>query len=227
MILNIDLHVHTEYSLDGTVSIDKVVEIAKRRGLNGIAITDHNTIEGALKLKNNIPKDFILIIGEEINTLEGEITGFFLKESIPPGLPSEETIERIKLQGGLVSLPHPFCRFRKNKLKLNSINRIIKLIDIIEVYNSRNIFQIDNKKAFELAKNNAKLMIVGSDAHIGYEYGQSFIRILPFKNTDEFQKNLSSSEFVCKKSPVWAHLITKLNKIKFVLNFKVLFNFSD
>lgn len=224
MILNIDLHVHTEFSADGLIPIKKVVEIAKRKGLNGLAITDHNSIEGALILKEQIPPDFILITGEEINSKEGEIIGLFIKEWIPPGLSPEATIERIKLQGGLVVLPHPFCRFRKNKLKTNCINRILKSIDIIEIFNSRNIFQADNIKAFEFAKQNGKLMVVGSDAHLAYEYGKSYIKISPFKNADEFRNNLPSTKFHTEKSSCWAHLITKYYKIKNVLNSKKLFN---
>jgi len=209
VILNIDPHVHTKCSSDGLIAIDEVASLSRRKGLNGVAITDHNSIEGAIKLKEDTPEDFVVIVGEEIRTSEGEITGLFLKEWIPSGLSPETTVEKIKLQGGLVVVTHPFCRFRRNRLKLNSLIRIKEMVDAIEVFNSRNILQIDNKKAYSFAKANKKLMLVGSDAHIGVEYGNSYIKISPFSNAEEFKKNLSSAEFIKKTSPLWVHFITK------------------
>jgi len=106
--------------------------------------------------------------------LEGEITGLFLKEWVPPRFSLEDTIQKIKFQGGLVCITHPFCRFRRSKLKFETLRRIIESVDIVEIFNSRNILQADNKKAFIFARDNNKLMVVGSDAHIGYEYGKSY-----------------------------------------------------
>lgn len=214
MLLNIDLHVHTDYSFDGKVSIEEVVGIARWKGLNGVAITDHNTIEGALRLKETLSsEEFVVIVGEEINSTEGEITGLFLKEMIPAGLSPEETIERIKLQDGLVHITHPFCRMRKSKLRVESLFRLVEKIDIIEVFNSRTIFIVDDRKAYEFARENNKAMAVGSDAHLPYEYGSSFIKIPPFDIADDFKRNLSTANLVTQRSPLWVHLITKLAKI--------------
>ena len=196
-----------------------MVGISKQKGLNGVAITDHNIIEGALRLKEDTSDDFVIIVGEEIKTSEGEITGLFLEEWIPSGLSPEKTIEKIKLQSGLVSITHPFCRFRRNKIKLESLTRIIEMVDIIEVFNSRNILHADNRKAYLFAKDNKKLMLVGSDAHIGYEYGKSYMKIIPFNNAEEFKRNLSSAEFITRTSPLWVHFISKWNKMKPHLTF--------
>ncbi len=213
-MINIDLHIHTNYSFDGKVPIDKVVDIAKSKGLNGIAITDHNTIEGGLKLKDKMRNNgFILIVGEEIKTKEGEITALFLSKNIPQGLSPEETIERIKLQNGLVIIPHPFCRFRKSKLKTESLMRIIDAVDIIEIFNSRNIFNTDNKKAYALAKEHNKAMAVGSDGHLGYEYGRSYVKMDFFDDAQDFRRKLLSAEFVTQKSPLWVHFVTKWMKM--------------
>lgn len=213
IVLAIDLHVHTNYSKDGAVPIEKVVTLCRQKGLHGVGVIDHNTIEGALKLKTSPIDGFSIIVGEEIDTSEGEITGLFLKEWISPGLSPEETIDRIKQQGGLVYITHPFCRFRRSRLRLNALKRVVDRVDIIEVFNSRNIFHGDNKKAYAFAKDNKKLMMVGSDAHIAYEYGKSYIRISPFNSAEEFKRNLAGAEFVMRKSPLWVHFATKTKKV--------------
>lgn len=101
-----DLHVHTCHSPDCLTSLENVVTMSVRRGLGALAITDHNSIEGALALRGMAP--FPIIVGEEIDTSEGEITGLFLEEPIPRGLTPIETVARIKEQGGLVYVPPPF-----------------------------------------------------------------------------------------------------------------------
>lgn len=216
MIVSIDPHVHTEYSSDCTVSIDKVFTISKRKGLNGVAVTDHNCIEGALRLKEKTGEHFVVIVGEEIKTSEGEIAGLFLKEWIPPGLSPEDTIDKIKSQGGLVCITHPFCFFRRSRLNFQTLKRIIRTVDIVEVFNSRNIFYADNEKAYAFAKDKNKLMMVGSDAHIPYEYGRSYLRIPLFDNgsPEAFKKSLLAATLITRKSPLWVHLVTKWVKMR-------------
>ena len=107
----------------------------------------------------------------------------------------------------------PFCRFRKSKLKLEPLLRITEKVDIIEIFNSRNTLNADNKKAYEFAKKHNKLMAVGSDAHLAYEYGNSFVRMHSFKTCEEFKRSLISANFMMRKSPLWVHLVTKWMKI--------------
>ncbi len=220
MLIDIDLHVHTNYSIDGNVPISGVVNLLKKRGISGIAVLDHNTIEGALKLKTSVLDDFSIIVGEEINTREGEIAGLFLDERVPPGLSPEETIKRIKDQGGLVFITHPFCRFRRSRLKIDALCRIVDRVDIIEVFNARNILNSDNVKAYYFAKNHNKLIAVGSDAHLLYEFGMSYLRISPFKDAEEFKRNLEWAELIMKKSPFWVHLVTKAKKFLYRDNYR-------
>ena len=107
-LLRADLHVHTCYSIDCGTPLERIVDHCLRIGINCIAIVDHNTIAGALKLKETAP--FKVIVGEEILTRAGELMGLFLTEEVPKGLPPEEAIARIRSQGGLVGIPHPFGR---------------------------------------------------------------------------------------------------------------------
>ena len=104
--------------------MDALIERCIKKGLGLIAITDHNSIEGALYAKLNSP--FPVIIGEEITTSDGEITGLFLQEVVPRGLSASETIKHIKDQGGLVSIPHPFDTFRRNVISKSVIPEIMK-----------------------------------------------------------------------------------------------------
>ncbi|MEE9324142.1 MAG: PHP domain-containing protein, partial [Dehalococcoidia bacterium] len=133
--LRADFHMHTHYSSDCATPPERLVARCVEVGLSCIALTDHNTIKGALEVERMAP--FKVIVAEEIKTPFGEITGLVLKEEVPPGLSPQETVARIKEQGGLVSIPHPFDRFRNSVLKYEALESILSQVDIIEVFNSR------------------------------------------------------------------------------------------
>ena len=97
MGLKIDLHVHTCYSRDSSITLKEVVAYSKKRGLDGVAITDHNTIKGALKLKT---REILVVPGIEISTLNGHLLGLNVTTQIPAKLDIEETIHRIHEAGG-------------------------------------------------------------------------------------------------------------------------------
>jgi predicted metal-dependent phosphoesterase TrpH len=212
-MLKLDMHVHTSYSPCGRVSVEKVLATCLKRGLSGAAITDHNTIKGALALKKIAPPDFLVIVGEEIKTQEGEIIGYFLKEEIPQGLSLEETMGSIRSQDALVAVPHPCDSFRKSKITKEALSRIIDKVDILEVFNSRNILNKDNQEALGLAKQHNLALLVGSDAHLACEIGKSYIEIDDFVNPGQFLEKLRSAKLTARKSPLWVHLVTKYNKI--------------
>lgn len=200
------MHVHTKYSIDSLLSLNKLKKICNKKKILPI-ITDHNTLKGALKFGAKI-------MGEEVSTKQGEITGLFLQKEIKEGLSIHETIDRIKEQDGLVYLPHPFDRLRKKRLEINSLDKDIwKKIDIIEVFNSRTSFDEDNKKALKVANLRNLLKGVGSDAHLGLEVGKAYIIMGDFNSKREFIKNLKNAKYMCKKSPIFVHAITKVLKL--------------
>lgn len=164
-----DLHVHTYLSEDSNADPKLIVKASVKKGLSGIAITDHNRIIGAYEAMRYAPEDFEVIVGEEVKTKQGDLIGLNISERIKPNLDAEETIDRIKEQGGTVVLPHPFRAFRgrvKGEL-LSAFDRI----DLIEVINGRSFF-FDNFLSRKLAEICNKPGIGGSDAHFYFELGR-------------------------------------------------------
>ncbi|MGB9595199.1 MAG: PHP-associated domain-containing protein [Candidatus Poribacteria bacterium] len=210
MRIKVDLHVHTSCSLDSLIKFDKLIETCDQNNVDCVAITDHNRIDCAIKLYEIAPSR--IIVGEEIKTNAGEIIGLFLKEYIPPNLSPQKTINRIKEQGGLVYVPHPFDGLRGSVLKRQALEEIIDDVDIIEVFNSRNAFSYSNKKAYKLAKEKGLAIGVGSDAHSGLELGKAYVLVEQFSDAKDFLSKLHYAELYTKKTPVVFNLINKIYK---------------
>lgn len=211
-MLRIDLHVHTCYSRDCRLSISRLIKTVKKSKLNGLAITDHNQIKGALMVKKQ-EKSLKIIVGEEIMTENGEIIGLFLQERIPPGLSLTETIARIKKQNGLVYVPHPFDRLRSSAIGEENLDNIIEQIDILEIFNSRNVFLKDNEKAINYSRNYELIPGVGSDAHTSYEVGNSYVEIKDFSNSEDFLQKLKNACLIRQRSNILVHGYTKFIKL--------------
>ena len=208
-----DFHMHTDFSPDSTMSPEELVARCLKVGLSCIAVTDHNTIEGALAVERIAP--FMVIIGEEVASAEGEITGLFLKEEVPRGLPPVETARRIKEQGGLVSLPHPFDRFRRAVISRTALDEILPYADIVEVFNSRNNFDADNRKAYEFAQEHGLLTSGVSDAHTTFELGRTYVEMPEFDGTPEgFKSALAQGRVVGRRISPLIHVVTTFIKIK-------------
>lgn len=212
-LIKADFHMHTHFSPDSETDPIKLVKRCIDVNLELIAVTDHNTINGALKVKDYAP--FPVIIGEEIKTSAGEITGLFLKETIPPGLSPIDTAHRIKDQGGLVSLPHPFDRFRSEVIDRRAIDELIPLIDIVEIFNSRNNLSADDRKAEIFAKEHNLLTSGVSDAHTIMELGRTYVEMPEFDGTpSDFKLALAKGTIVGKRMSPLIHITTTLTRIK-------------
>ena len=204
---------HTHYSRDSIMSPEDLVTRCIKVGLNCIAVTDHNTIEGALAVKAIAP--FTVIVGEEVASAEGEITGLFLNETIPPGLPHLETVTRIKAQGGLVSIPHPFDRFRRSVITPSALEEILPYADIVEVFNSRNSLSGSDRKAYELAERHGLLASGVSDAHTTLELGRTYVEMPEFDGSPEgFKKALAAGTIVARRTSPLIHVVSTLTKLK-------------
>jgi predicted metal-dependent phosphoesterase TrpH len=167
-----DLHAHTACSPDGSLKPESVVRIAKSRGLRGIAITDHNTIKGAIEAKKYETNGFEVIIGSEIKTDRGDLIGLFLTDEVLSRNMHEASAE-IREQGGLAVIPHPFDSFRGSAI--NPTVEDARMVDAIEVFNSRCLLPKCNKKALQLARKIGSGITAGSDAHYAREIGMAGI----------------------------------------------------
>ena len=210
--ITIDLHIHTQYSQCSGLKPEKIEEIAQRRGLNAVAITDHNTIRGAQEVAA-CARNIMVIIAEEIKTFYGDMIGYFLHEEIPTGLSPQETIDEIRRQGGLVSVPHPFDRLRSSRMQPDVLDAIITRIDMIEVFNARDILTQGNKRLITRALEAGVVPVVGSDAHFGIEIGRALMIMRSFATPQEFLRNLRNAQAVTRTSPLWVHGATKLIRL--------------
>jgi len=208
--IKVDLHTHSEYSPDSRTPIASQAAAIKAAGLDVVAATDHNTIEGALRLRE-LADGFRVIVGEEVSSRDGEIIGLFLEKPVPRGLSAEETIARIHDQGGLVSVPHPFSRNRRFHLRRSALERVWKDIDCIEVFNAREAFTQDNVRAAAFAKDKGLPGAVGSDAHRASEIGRAWVEVEDFVGRDDFIATLREGSVIGKLTGNYIHVLTRLD----------------
>src|SRR5512140_69845 len=143
------------------------------KGIDKLAITDHHSIRGALELRALAPD--LAIVGEEVMTTQGELLAYFVEEEVPRGLTPTAAIARLKDQGAVISVPHPFDRWRSGAWHEADLIAILPLIDAIEVFNARCVFRADNARALAFAQQHGKLCSVGSDAHYRLELGHAVL----------------------------------------------------
>lgn len=180
-------------------------------GINCIVVADHGTTAGAVKMQKISP--FMVIIGEEVMTPWGEIMGLFLTEEIPNGLPAPEVIARIRAQGGLVNIPHPFDPLRLS-LKLRAVEGLLPYIDFIEVFNSRSSILGNSSKADLFARQHGLPATAGSDAHTLGEIGNAYIEMPEFKGRDEFRSALVQGKIFGRKAKLWVHIHSNLARMR-------------
>jgi len=176
--MKIDCHCHTIYSkhwfwgFDSLNKPEEIIKVAVKKGLDGLAITDHNAVKGSLIAKKIAKKykNFIIITGSEIQTNSGDFLALGVKENIPKNLSLEETIEKIHDLGGIGIAPHPFGRYVFRKCVRDDAVKA----DAIEVFNS-SLTNMQNKRAMQLARTFKKPITAGSDAHSINEVGNAGI----------------------------------------------------
>lgn len=211
-MLKADLHIHTEYSLDCSTPLQDIIDCCLKRGINCIAIADHGTIEGALKMQGIAP--FPVIVAEEILTPHGEIMGMFLKEGIPSGISVNEAISRIKAQNGLVCIPHPYDTLRHSALGADILDNIVEQIDIVEVFNSRTILLRYSKQAQFFARKHGIPGGAGSDAHRTNEIGNAYVEMPEFTGRDDFLQALVKGKVCGKRTNPVLHFRSAWTKLK-------------
>lgn len=169
-----DFHMHTCFSRDAYQTPRELVERAQQVGLDRVAVTDHHTLEGALRARDLDPER--VIVGEEITTrCRTDIIGLFLTKRVAPRLPLEQVVDEIRAQGGVVYLPHPFAYLLGVRRR---VARALPLVDIVEVWNSRAFYPPWNRRAMREVRERGIPEAGGSDAHFSVELGRA-LTVLP------------------------------------------------
>jgi predicted metal-dependent phosphoesterase TrpH len=185
----VDLQCHTSFSPDSTTSPARLVERAREVGLDRIAVTDHGEVKGALLAHRLAPE--LIIVGEEVRCADRtELIGLFLRERIPPGLPLEETAARIRAQGGVVYLPHPYAYLTWPTFRAE---RALAVADAVEAFNARAFWPSWNRRARHAGADAGLPLGAGSDAHFPGEVGRAYTELPDFAGPEEFRAALGSA----------------------------------
>jgi len=208
----VELHSHTYVSDDCLMRPADIVRTCARRGIDRLAVTDHNSIAGALEMQRIAPE--LVIVGEEVMTSQGELLGYFLREVVPAGLSPVETIARLRAQGAAISVSHPFDRLRHGAWHEPDLAAIIALVDAIEVFNSRCIYAEDNERALAFARQHGKLGTVGSDAHSHRELGRSVLKMAQAATPAELIAGFRDGQRVTRLSSPAIHLTSRWAKLR-------------
>ncbi len=196
-MLKVELHCHSNSSKDSLNKLEDLIRVAHLRGVQKLAITDHNNIEGAIRAKQLDPE--LIIVGEEILTSKGELLTFFLTEPIPSGLEPLEAIRRLRNQGAFISVSHPYDRLRHG-WELEDLELITPHIDAIEVFNARSFTKNVNEQARIYAEQHGLIGTVGSDAHMLVEVGRATLTMPFFNDVESFRKAIVHSQQTVKYS---------------------------
>jgi predicted metal-dependent phosphoesterase TrpH len=211
-LMRMDLHLHTGGSWDCLSDPERVLERARSLGFHRIAMTDHNRLDVALRMAEKYPDE--IIPGEEVKTAEKiDVIGLYLTENIPKGTPARETIERIREQGGIPYLPHPYAGGKGGGGKF--AEEFGPLVDIVEVFNARVHPGRLNGPAEELAQRLGKLRGAGSDAHTLFELGGACVTLPRHANEPAaFLEAMASSVVEGTTSSNLVHLCSTWAKVR-------------
>lgn len=199
-----DLHIHSKYSYDSLASPKEIIKTAKKLGLKGIAITDHDTIRGAVEA-SKIAKEIEIIVGSEIKTDKGDVIGLFLNEEIT-SRQFEEVLDEIRDQEGFVLLPHPYKTFKFIS------DQMLSKIDAIEIFNGRISDEL-NYRAQKLASEKKMLFTGGSDAHLVKDVGSVltiFDKDLESLTVHNIKHNLKTAKVEGVITPRYTHYYTSV-----------------
>jgi predicted metal-dependent phosphoesterase TrpH len=183
------------WSGDSTTTPDELEKAIVATGIDVLCITDHNAIKGAVALIDRLPCR--VVVGEELKTHAGEIIGLFLTEHIPFGIAPREAAKRIRDQGAIVYVPHPFDPLRNN-LSRSALDDLVEngLVDAIEVFNAKTSLASLNRQAADYAREHDLAGGAGSDAHVPDALGAAFVEMNDFDSPASFLANLRRAAVV-------------------------------
>jgi len=206
------MHTHCEHSRDSRTPVAAQAAAIRRAGLDVVCATDHDTIDGALRLRE-LADGFRVVVGEEITSRDGDIIGLFLERAVPRGLSAEETIARIHDQGGLASVPHPFSRNRRGHIRREALERTAGTVDLVEVFNARELTGAENRRAAAWAAAHGIAVAAGSDAHRTFELGHAWLEMDDFDGPGAFLAAARRGLVYGRLTGPLVHVLTRYDKL--------------
>lgn len=215
-MFKVDFHSHTRYSADSITSIDNLISAARKRGLDRLVVTDHNSIQGALEAYAAAPD--LIIVGEEVQTTQGEFLAVFVTKEVPRGLEPMEALTRLKDQGAFISISHPFDP-RRSGWTLETLEQLAHLVDAIETRNAR-VFSPDyNTRAEKFAATHHLPGTAGSDAHHPSEIGRVYSLVPEFTDAESLRSSIARGQNCGRSSfpavhlySAWARIVKSVEK---------------
>jgi len=205
-----EFHCHTVCSPDSLVELEALLKTCDERGIDKIAITDHGSMQGAIKAHKMAPER--VIVAEEIATFEGEILGYFMTEEIPQGLPAVEVVRRLRGQGAFISLAHPFDPHRSWWTE-KTLDQILPCIDGLEVFNARCLREEYNKEAYIFALEYGKALMAGSDAHTLKELGRATMTMPRFDDAEGLRAATREATISGELSGLYVHMVSTFARV--------------
>lgn len=207
------IHLHTDYSFDSDLSLETLAAFLEREQFGCVAVTDHDTIEGARRLTSLT--DIKVIIGEEVTTRDGHLIGLFLQERVRPGMSARATAVAIHEQGGLVLLPHPFIRLFGCALKKKAYE-LVEHIDAVEVFNAQSFWGGPDWQAARFAKRFGLPVYVGTDSHLFTSIAPCYQWLNAFSSPSEFLSALRSAKFIRRRHPLRYFVTSAVRTARFM-----------
>jgi predicted metal-dependent phosphoesterase TrpH len=210
--LRLDLHNHSWGSWDCLTDPEALLAAARARGVDRIGITDHNRLDVALEMYEKYPDQ--VIPGEEVKTKEGiDLIGFFIQNEIPEGTEALEVCHRVREEGGIIYLPHPYAPGKGGGGRF--AEELAPRVDVVEVFNARMHPGRLNGPAETLARAHDKLMGAGSDAHTIREIGGAWVEVPYHENRPEaLLEALAQGRVHGHTAPLWIHLASTWAKVR-------------
>lgn len=194
--VRVDCHLHTMYSGDAVTTLDELAAAVEETGLDVVCITDHHAVQGA---RAALERDLgcRVVVGEEVRTTAGEIIGLFLSERLPHGLDPDDAVARVRSQGGVVYVPHPYDPMRRG-LAEDHLERLCATggVDAVEVFNAKVSLDHLNDRAAELARRHTLAGGAGSDAHDPDAIGAAFVEMPDFDGPRDFVAQVGEARVV-------------------------------
>jgi len=198
--VRVDCHVHTVASGDSVLAIEELAARSVAEGVDVVFVTDHHEVAAALAAQRR-DLGVRILVGEEVRTPDGEVLGLFLTERIPYVLPLHEVLARIRAQGGIAGLPHPYDPVRSGTGAVADELCAAGLVQFVEGFNAKVGDAAHNAAAAALAARHGLPVTAGSDAHDGPGVGAAYVEMPDFDGPADFLDALARGRLVGELRP--------------------------